>query len=42
VQEQDPDGGEWPRTSSGAQGGFRSMSSSAMRAKDARAPEELR
>jgi hypothetical protein len=36
VQERDPSGSERPGTSSGAQGGFRRVSSRAMRAKDAR------
>jgi hypothetical protein len=36
AQERDPSGGERPRMSSGAQGGFRRVSSSAMRAKDVR------
>jgi hypothetical protein len=36
AQKRDPSGGERPGTSSGAQGGFRHVSSSAMRAKDAR------
>jgi hypothetical protein len=36
TQERDPSGGEQPGASSGAQGGFRRVSSSATRAKDAR------
>jgi hypothetical protein len=36
AQEQGSSGGEWPEASSGAQGGFRRVGSSAMRAKDAR------
>jgi hypothetical protein len=36
AQERDPSGSERPGTSSGAQGGFRHVSSSAMRAEDAR------
>jgi hypothetical protein len=35
AQARDPSGSERPGTSSGAQGGFRRVSSSAMRAKDA-------